>query len=70
VAGVVWAAVLGPIGWIVVALGKSKLPLCPECGKGNHTGAKSCRHCGVDLRKAVRRTARSRLKGADSDVRW
>jgi hypothetical protein len=70
VAGVVWAAVLGPIGWIVVALGKSKLPLCPECGKGNHAGAKSCRHCGVDLRKAVRRTARSRLKGADSDVRW
>jgi hypothetical protein len=70
VAGVVWAALLGPIGWIVVALGKSKLPPCPECGKGNQAAAKTCRHCGVDLQKAVRRTARSRLKGADSDVGW
>jgi hypothetical protein len=70
VAGVIWAAVLGPIGWIVVALGKSNLSPCPECGKGNHAGAKVCRHCGANLQQAIRRTARSRLKGADSDARW
>ncbi|HPG94626.1 MAG TPA: hypothetical protein PLR28_08745 [Dokdonella sp.] len=69
-AGILWAAVLGPIGWIVVALGRSNLPLCPECGKGNAAAAKACRHCGVNLLQSAQRSARSRLKGADSDGSW
>lgn len=66
-AGIVWAALLGPIGWIIVALGKSNRPLCPECGKSSAFSGKACRHCGVNLAQAQRRTARSRLKGADID---
>jgi ribosomal protein L40E len=69
-AGIVWAAVLGPIGWIIVALSASRLPVCPECGKGNPANAKACRHCGVNLKQSAERTARSRLKGADSGGNW
>ena len=69
-AGIVWAAVLGPIGWIIVALSASALPMCPECGKGNPASAKACRHCGVNLQQSRQRTARSRLKGANSDGSW
>jgi ribosomal protein L40E len=70
VAGIVWGAVLGPIGWLVVALSKSRLPICPECGKGNPDNARACRHCGVNLRQSAERSARSRLKGNDSDGAW
>lgn len=69
-AGIIWAAVLGPIGWIIVALSRSKLPACPECNKGNPPSARACRHCGVNLRQAAGRTARSRMKGADSGGSW
>lgn len=68
-AGIIWAAVLGPIGWIIVALGRSNLAPCPECSKGNRPGARTCRHCGVDLTHANARTARSRLRGAQHDSR-
>lgn len=61
-AGIIWAAVLGPIGWIIVALGKSNLDPCPECSKGNRPGAHTCRHCGVDLQQVAARTSRSRLR--------
>lgn len=70
VAGIVWGAVLGPIGWLVVALSKSRLPICPECGKGNPGNARACRHCGVNLRQSAERSKRSRLRGNDSDGAW
>jgi len=70
VAGLVWGAALGPIGWLVVALSKSSLPECPECGLPNRTDAKTCRHCGVDLRVASMSTDRARFKRNDSGRGW
>lgn len=70
VAGLVWGAALGPIGWLVIALSKSALPECPECGHGNATSAKACRHCGVNLRAAALRSERARLKSNDSGRGW
>lgn len=67
-AGIVWAAVLGPIGWVVIALGRSKLQTCPECAKSNQPDASICRQCGANLKRAMQRTARSRLKAGDSSA--
>ncbi|HET9033799.1 MAG TPA: hypothetical protein VFN25_12970 [Dokdonella sp.] len=67
--GIIWAAVLGPLGWIIVAFFKSNLAACPECSKGNRPGARTCRHCAVDLEQATARSARSRLRGAKNDSR-
>ncbi len=67
-AGIVWAAVLGPIGWIVVALSRSKLQACPECARSNYADAVICRQCGANLKRATQRTARSRLKAGDSSA--
>lgn len=70
VAGLVWGAALGPIGWLVIALSKSSLRECPECGRRNLPDAKVCRYCGVDFRKLAGQTSRSRLKAQDSSRRW
>lgn len=67
-AGIIWAAVLGPIGWIIVAVGRSKLLACPECAKPNQPDAIVCRQCGANLKQSMQRTARSRLKGGDSSA--
>ena len=69
-AGIVWAAVLGPLGWVIVALGSSKKVTCPECAGSNQPGSTLCRQCGVNLGQSMQRTARSRLKGVDRSGRW
>jgi hypothetical protein len=69
-AGLVWGAALGPIGWLVIALSKANLPECPECGRPNATSAKACRHCGVNLHAASLRTQRARLKRNDNRRGW
>ena len=65
-AGIIWAAVLGPIGWVIVALGKSKLPICAKCAKRNRLNAKVCRHCGANLQNEPQPTARAQMKGVDT----
>lgn len=47
--GALLGALLGPVGWVISLLSKSKLPECPACGRGNLAGARRCRHCGADL---------------------
>jgi ribosomal protein L40E len=69
-AGLIWGAALGPIGWLVIALSKGNLPECPECGLDNPSDAKSCRHCGVNLRVAAMRNDRARFKRNDSGRGW
>ena len=49
-AGLVWAMVLGPIGWLLVALlpaAKSgKATECPHCGGILPLSQSQCNHCG------------------------
>ena len=70
IAGMVWGAALGPIGWLVIALSKSGLSECPECGWRNRPDAKVCRRCGLVFSKYAGQTSRSRLKAQDSARRW
>lgn len=49
VAGLVWSTVLGPIGWIVIALAKPDRHACPRCAQPNREFAKRCRHCSAAL---------------------
>ena len=70
VAGLVWGAALGPIGWLVVALSKSGLRECPECGRRNRPDARVCRYCGIDFRKYAGQSTRSRLKAQDRSRGW
>ena len=67
-AGILWAAVLGPIGWIIVALGTSKLPICANCAKRNSVNAKVCRYCSASMEPSMPRTARARMKSPDADA--
>ncbi len=53
-AGLIWAMVLGPIGWLLILLGPSRQDLnstpCPHCGAALPIGEASCRQCGNPVR--------------------
>jgi|SRR5690606_8500489 len=69
-AGLLWGAALGPIGWLIVMLSRSGLVECPDCGRPNVPAAKACRHCGINLRAAALRSERSQLKRVDRTRGW
>ena len=50
--GVVWGALLGPIGWVLV-LFLDERPKCPECRGSLTEGARRCQHCGHELNKTT-----------------
>ena len=69
-AGLLWGAALGPIGWLVIVFSKSGLIECPDCGHANVPAAKACRQCGINLKAAALRSQRSQLKRVDRHRGW
>lgn len=47
--GLVLGFLLGPIGWVLVLMGKDERPRCSECGGVVVEDAKRCKNCGVEL---------------------
>ena len=47
-AGFMWGILLGPIGWLVVALGPNMGPKCSECGGLVVPGSTRCKNCGAE----------------------
>ena len=40
---------LGPFGWLIMALMKSHKARCPKCGGIIEEGYEKCKHCGSEL---------------------
>jgi uncharacterized protein YcfJ len=48
-AGAIWGALLGVIGWLVIAAGPDMRAKCPECHGAIVEGANRCKNCGAEL---------------------
>ena len=62
--GLLLGATLGPLGWIVVAVGQGRFRECPSCSKPMRAQRVACPHCGANVDRVQSRSARSNLKGA------
>ena len=59
--GAILGFLLGPIGWLIVLVGKDARPKCPLCrGTLETLAVQRCRHCGGELRMSYMRGARSK----------
>jgi uncharacterized CHY-type Zn-finger protein len=47
--GAVLGMFLGPLGWLLVAVGPDRRPKCPHCHGAVQFRAVRCCHCGEDL---------------------
>jgi hypothetical protein len=48
-AGLLFGILLGPLGWLIVALGPNFHPKCSHCGGTIVEGASKCKNCGSSL---------------------
>ena len=48
-AGLFFGLLLGPIGWLIVAVGPDNRRKCPQCKGAVPEGASKCMHCGATL---------------------
>lgn len=51
--GIFLGLILGPIGWLIIALCENHSLKCPECGGVVVEGARKCKNCGSTLTEAV-----------------
>ena len=61
--GLLLGAVLGPIGWIVIARSRSGQVECPGCSRMISRAALVCPRCGTNVRAAQARSSRSAQRG-------
>lgn len=47
--GLILGLLLGPIGWLLVAVGPNNNPKCTACKGTVEKGATKCKNCGTDL---------------------
>jgi len=53
-AGALFGVLLGPLGWLIVALGPNMKPKCRACGGVLNPNAIKCVHCGSDVGHSAR----------------
>lgn len=51
--GLILGLLLGPVGWLWVAVAPSRKPVCPECKGEVAAGARRCKNCGALLVTAM-----------------
>jgi predicted RNA-binding Zn-ribbon protein involved in translation (DUF1610 family) len=68
--GLVLGALLGPIGWYLVARSRSAQVECPGCSRLISARALVCPRCGTNVRDANVRSSRSTLRRAEQRGPW
>ena len=53
-AGFFFGMFLGPLGWLIIAIGPNNLPKCPECGGLIAPNANKCKNCGCSLNRSAK----------------
>jgi uncharacterized Zn-finger protein len=54
--GFILGGILGPIGWIIIAVAKSNRKKCPYCKESVHRDAVVCPHCQRDFKGPTSKT--------------
>jgi hypothetical protein len=60
VAGILYALLLGPIGWAIIAYVPDERRKCPHCAEAIKEEAKTCPHCRKDVDDGYRQWKQQR----------